>query len=242
MTKRKYDSDSDVEEDYFPVDDHYIKRSKLKEVSKKLIVILDGAHLETVAVKKGHELLNCDQHGHIIAKHGLDKRVIRPDIVYKCLITLFSSPLNWANLLQVYIRTHKNICIKISPHTNIPRKFDDFCKLFVFLLHKLKVRTEDKKFGDKLMEIIKGPITDHLPPGTQIIGAEYEDKPQNLVHAEDLVRKDNNPVAVIIGAIAHGDVDTSYAEKTVQLSRSPLSAAGCCQLLCEGFAEGWGIH
>ena len=52
-------------------------------------------------VKKGHELLNCDQHGHIIAKHGLDKRVIRPDIVYKCLITLFSSPLNCANLLQV---------------------------------------------------------------------------------------------------------------------------------------------
>ena len=55
----------------------------------------------TKQVKKGHELLNCDQHGHIIAKHGLDKRVIRPDIVYKCLITLFSSPLNWANLLQV---------------------------------------------------------------------------------------------------------------------------------------------
>ena len=51
MTKRKYDSDSDVEEDYFPVDDHYIKRSKLKEVGKKLIVILDGAHLETVAVR-----------------------------------------------------------------------------------------------------------------------------------------------------------------------------------------------
>ena len=47
-----------------------------------------------------------------------------------------------------------------------------------------------------------------MPPGTQIIGAEYEDEPQNLVHAEDLVRKDAKPVAVIIGAIAHGDVSS----------------------------------
>jgi len=240
MSKRKYDSDSEVEEDYYPVDDIYIKRNKKKETGKKLIVILDGAYLETVAVKKGHELLNCDQHKHIIKKHGLDPRIVRPDIAYKCLITLFSSPLNYANLLQVYIRTHKNVCISISPHTEIPRKFDDFCKLFVFLLHKLNVRAKDGKYGDKLMKVIAGPITDHLPPGTQIIGAEFGQG--DLVHAEDLVRKDNNSVAVIIGAIAHGDVDTSYAEKTVQLSRDPLSAAGCCQLLCEGFANGWGIH
>ena len=54
------------------------------------------------------------------------------------------------------------------------------------------------------MKVIAGPITDHLPPGTQIIGAEFGQG--DLVHAEDLVRKDNNSVAVIIGAIAHGDV------------------------------------
>ena len=39
----------------------------------------------------------------------------RPDITHQTLLALFDSPLNRANLLQVYVRTVKNVLIEINP-------------------------------------------------------------------------------------------------------------------------------
>lgn len=39
---------------------------------------------------------------------------------------LMDSPLNRAGLLQVYIRTEKNVLIEINPQTRIPRTFKRF--------------------------------------------------------------------------------------------------------------------
>ena len=51
--------------------------------SNRLIVVLEGAALETVKVGKGYELLNCDDHAHILKKHKREPAECRPDISHQ---------------------------------------------------------------------------------------------------------------------------------------------------------------
>lgn len=78
---------------------------------------------------KAFELLNPDDHGHILRKHERELGNCRPDIVHQCLLMLFDSPLNRAGLLQVYIHTENNVLIEINPQTRIPRTFKRFAGL-----------------------------------------------------------------------------------------------------------------
>ena len=58
----------------------YNKSSTEQEV----IVILDGAQLETVKTKKGDfQLLNCDDHINLMRKHHKDPQLYRPDIIHQ---------------------------------------------------------------------------------------------------------------------------------------------------------------
>jgi rRNA small subunit pseudouridine methyltransferase Nep1 len=104
-----------------------------KENQKRLIVILEKANLEIVKVGKSkdapYQLLNCDDHQHLLRKSGRDIAEYRPDITHQCLLTLLDSPLNKAGLLQVYIHTVKNVLIEVNPRTRIPRTFKRFCGL-----------------------------------------------------------------------------------------------------------------
>ena len=74
-----------------------------KANSDRLIVVLDRACLETVKVGKGYELLNCDDHAHILKKHKREAAECRPDISHQMLLTLLDSPLNKAGKLQVVL-------------------------------------------------------------------------------------------------------------------------------------------
>ncbi|XP_044535428.1 ribosomal RNA small subunit methyltransferase NEP1 isoform X2 [Gracilinanus agilis] len=114
-----------------------------KSGGRRLVVVLEGASLETVKVGKTYELLNCDKHKSMLLKNGRDPGEVRPDIAHQSLLMLMDSPLNRAGLLQVYIHTQKNVLIEVNPQTRIPRTFDRFCGLMVQLLHKLSVRAAD---------------------------------------------------------------------------------------------------
>jgi rRNA small subunit pseudouridine methyltransferase Nep1 len=146
------------------------KTQKEKE-SRRLIVVLEQASLETVKLGKGKEghyqLLNCDDHQHILKKNKRDLSESRPDISHQCLLALLDSPLNKAGKLQVYIHTTKNVLIEVNPHVRIPRTFKRFCGLMVQLLHKLSIRAVNGP--DKLLKVISNPITDHLPPNCRKI-------------------------------------------------------------------------
>lgn len=123
----------------------FLKTSHGRMNEKRLIVVLDGAQLEIVKVqldgtidspsfntlsfqvdRDKFELLNGDDHGHILRKLNRSPGSCRPDIVHQSLLMLMDSPLNRANLLQVYIRTEKNVLIEINPQTRIPRTFRRF--------------------------------------------------------------------------------------------------------------------
>ncbi|XP_002129084.2 ribosomal RNA small subunit methyltransferase NEP1 [Ciona intestinalis] len=207
-----------------------------KDHSKRLIVVLANASLETVKVAKSFELLNCDKHKSTLKKNNRDPGSCRPDITHQCLLMLMDSPLNRAGLLQVYIETAKNVLIEINPQTRIPRTFDRFCGLMVQLLHKLSIRGADAPV--KLLKVIKGPVSNHFPAGCQRIGTSYS--VSDIVDVREMVPPDK-PIVFVVGAMAHGAIKETYTEKTVSISSYPLSAALTCTKLCSAFEEKWGI-
>ncbi|EFN81317.1 ribosomal RNA small subunit methyltransferase NEP1 [Harpegnathos saltator] len=231
--KRKRQNDDNYE--YDPVSKH-LQVKHIKNQEKRLIVILEYAQLESVKNGNNFELLNCDDHTAILKKYNRDPGSCRPDITHQCLLMLMDSPLNRAGLLQVYIHTEKNVLIEINPQTRIPRTFKRFAGLIVQLLHKYNIRASDGPM--KLLKVIKNPVSDHLPVGCRKILMSFSSNkvqnPRELVPSEE-------PIAIVIGAMAHGQVKTDYTEDIIAISKYPLSAAITCSKLCTAFEEVWGI-
>ncbi|KAK6620963.1 hypothetical protein RUM43_011262 [Polyplax serrata] len=233
--KRKLNKNEEDDFEFDPAPRHLID-AHIKEQEKRLIVILEGAQLESIAVGKGFELINADDHGALLVKHNREPHSCRPDIVHQCLLMLLDSPLNRAALLQVYIHTEKNVLIEINPQTRIPRTFKRFAGLMVQLLHRFKVRASDGNM--KLLKVIKNPITDHLPVGCKKYAMSFS--ADKVINPKELVPP-NEPVVVVIGAMAHGSVSVDYTENTFSISNYPLSAALTCTKLCSAFEEVWGV-
>lgn len=72
----------------------------------------------------------------------------------------------------------------------------------VQLLHKFNVRASDGHM--KLLKIIKNPITDHLPTGCRKIAMSFSSN--GVKSPRDLVPGDE-PIAIVVGAMAHGQVN-----------------------------------
>eukprot|EP00056_Hartaetosiga_gracilis_P016824 m.5926 g.5926 ORF g.5926 m.5926 type:complete len:240 (+) comp4766_c0_seq1:55-774(+) len=211
-----------------------------RESSKRLIVVLENASLETTKVGKSYQLVNNTDHSGLLKKWGRDPKNVRPDIVHQCLLMLLDSPLNKAGLLQVYIHTSKNVLIEIHPQTRIPRVFSRFCGLMVQLLHELSISA--KGSTRKLLKVIKNPITDHLPTGCKKIGTSYQCK--KLIRTRKFAEKEakDEPICFVVGAIAHGMLEPDYVDESVAVSKYAMSAAGVCGKLTDGFEEAWGVH
>lgn len=210
---------------------------KTVKSDKRLIIVLENASLETVKVGKEFQLLNCDRHKSIAMRGGRDVANCRPDITHQCLLMLMDSPLNRAGLLQVYIRTERNVLIEINPQTRIPRTFERFCGLMVQLLHKFSIHASDT--NQKLLKVIKNPITDHLPVGCTKIAMSFQGK--EVVKPVSLI-PDKEPVVFVVGAMAHGSVTVDYTEATHSISNYPLSAAITCAKLCNAAEEKWDVQ
>lgn len=104
------------------------------------------------------------------------------------------------------------------------------------LLHKFSIRAEN---GPKLLKVIKNPITDHLPVGIEKVAMSFSSKV--IKNCKELVPTTEEPIAMIIGAMARGSLDVDYTEETVSISNYPLSAALTCTKLCSAFEEAWNI-
>lgn len=233
--KRKLKESKSDEYEFDPLPKHLIT-DHLKNQEKRLIIILENAQLETVKVGNKFELLNCDDHANILKNNNRDVSSCRPDITHQCLLMLLDSPLNRAGLLQVYVHTNKNVLIEINPQTRIPRTFKRFSGLMVQLLHKFSIRAES---GPKLLKVIKNPITDHLPVGVKKVAMSFS---SNVVkNCRELVPKTEDPIVIVVGAMARGSINVDYTEETLSISNYPLSAALTCTKLCSAFEESWNV-
>ncbi|KAH7930326.1 Nep1-domain-containing protein [Leucogyrophana mollusca] len=234
-----------------PVQAH-VPRGGVASNQRRLFVILEQACLEAYRVSSGgkgkgaregdvkYTLLNCDDHQGILAKTGRDIADARPDITHQCLLTLLDSPLNKAGLLQVYIHTAKGVLIEVNPHVRIPRTFKRFSGLMVQLLHKLSIRGVNGP--EKLLKVIKNPVTDHLPANTIKLTLSG-DAPTVRLSRYLPTLPETHSVAVFVGAMARGrdDFADHVVDEKISISDYPLSASVACGKFCCALEELWDI-
>ncbi|BEI83898.1 hypothetical protein CcaverHIS002_0405020 [Cutaneotrichosporon cavernicola] len=223
-----------------------------KDNKRRMIVVLSQACLEAYKVSSGsggknaagkeakYALLNCDDHQGILARNGRDIADARPDITHQCLLTLLDSPLNKAGLLQVYIHTAKGVLIEVNPSVRIPRTFKRFSGLMVQLLHKLSIR--GVQGSEKLLRVIKNPITDHLPTNTIKLTLSG-DAPTIRLSQFLPTLPESHSVCVFVGAMARGpdNFADAYVDQKISISDYSLSASVACGKFCCAMEELWDI-
>jgi rRNA small subunit pseudouridine methyltransferase Nep1 len=220
--------------------------------TKRLIVVLSNASLETYKASHGgpgskngkdaakYSLLNSDEHIGVMRKMNRDISDARPDITHQCLLTLLDSPVNKAGKLQIYIHTAKGVLIEVSPTVRIPRTFKRFAGLMVQLLHTLSIRSTTSP--EKLLKVIRNPITDHLPPNCRKVTLSF-DAPVVRVrdYISDLGPKES--ICVFVGAMAKG-ADTfadQFKDDAISISNYSLSASVACSKFCHAAEDVWDI-
>jgi rRNA small subunit pseudouridine methyltransferase Nep1 len=108
----------------------------------------------------------------------------------------------------------------------------------VQLLHKLSVRSANA--NQKLLSVIRNPITDHLPTKCRKIGFSFDAQTVKLRKYVKELPKDES-VVFFVGAMAHGEDKFENAEEFISISDYPLSASVACGKLCNSFEDLWGI-
>ncbi|ODV97990.1 hypothetical protein PACTADRAFT_73638 [Pachysolen tannophilus NRRL Y-2460] len=220
--------------------------SSKDKTTKRLIVVLSHACLETHKISTSgpggdkYALLNCDDHQGLLRKMGRDISEARPDITHQCLLTLLDSPINKAGKLQVYIQTARGVLIEVNPSVRIPRTFKRFSGLMVQLLHKLSIRSVNSE--EKLLKVIKNPITDHLPTKCRKITLSFDAKVQRVRDYVETLDEDES-ICVFVGSMAKGpdNFADEYVDEKIGVSNYPLSASVACSKFCHGCEDAWDI-
>ncbi|PNH08271.1 Ribosomal RNA small subunit methyltransferase NEP1, partial [Tetrabaena socialis] len=139
----------------------------------------------------------------------------------------------------LYIRTHKNVLFSINPKTRIPRTIKRFSGLMVQLLQKLSIRATNGP--DKLMKVIKGPVTKYLPLQCKRVGFSFAATKRVAIHEFVADLDDSGPVVFVVGAFAHGHIEASWVDEELNVSEYPLSAAYCLSRITNAFEIKWKI-
>ncbi|KAM3193520.1 hypothetical protein ACQJBY_070261 [Aegilops geniculata] len=207
----------------------------------KAIFVLERACLEVGKLGKTMQILNSDDHANYLRKHNRNPADYRPDIIYQALLAIFDSPLTKAGRLQaVYVRTEKGVLFEVKPNVRLPRTPKRFCGLMSQLLQKLSITAVGKR--QKLLNLIKNPVTQYLPVGSRKIGLSYS--ADKSVKLNDYVAEcsDDEALVFVVGAMAHGKINSEYTEEYIRISSDPLSAACCLARICTALEQKWNIQ
>ncbi|XP_039123800.1 ribosomal RNA small subunit methyltransferase nep-1 [Dioscorea cayenensis subsp. rotundata] len=211
-----------------------------KSKQPNVIFILEKASLEIGKVGKNFQLLNSDDHGNFLRKQNLNPADYRPDIVHHALLAILDSPLTKAGRLQaLYVRTEKGVLFEVKPNVRMPRTIKRFSGLMLQLLQKLSITTTGSH--DKLLNVIKNPVTRYLPVNSRIIGLSYSS--EKLVQLKDYVAaaSDDATLVFVVGAMAHGKISNENTDDYISVSGYPLSAACCINRICTALEQKWKI-
>lgn len=110
----------------------------------------------------------------------------------------------------------------------------------VQLLHRLSIRSTNSQ--EKLLKVIKNPITDHLPSNCRKVTLSFD---AEAVNVREYVEKlgENESCCVFIGAMAKG-VDNfadAYVDEKISISNFSLSASVACSKFCHAAEDAWNI-
>ncbi|KAL8210010.1 hypothetical protein R6Q57_006742 [Mikania cordata] len=209
--------------------------------SAGVIFILEKASLEVAKVGKSYQLLNSEDHAHFLKKNNRNPAEYRPDISHQAILNILDSPLNKAGKLRaLYVKTEKGVLIEIKPHVRIPRTFKRFAGIMLQLLQKLSISAVGKR--EKLLRVIKNPVTQYLPVNSHKI-AGFSHSSEKLVDMHDYVATVDNDATLVfvVGAMAHGKIESDYIEDFISISGYPLSAAYCITRITNALERKHGI-
>lgn len=204
------------------------------------IFILEKASLEVAKVGKTYQLLNSDDHANFLKRNNRNPADYRPDIAHQAILAILDSPLNKAGKLRaLYVKTEKGVLFEVKPHVRIPRTYKRFSGIMLQLLQKLSITAVGKR--EKLLRVMKNPVTQYLPIDSRKIGFSFSSV--KLVDIQDYVAAVNDDVnfVFVVGAMAHGKIDNEYVDDFISISGYPLSAAGCISRICGGLERKWKI-
>jgi rRNA small subunit pseudouridine methyltransferase Nep1 len=216
--------------------------------TQRLIVVLSHASLETYRASHGsrsapgrddkYSLLNSDEHIGVMRKMGRDISDARPDITHQ--VRLLLPYLYTRYKLQIYIHTAKGVLIEVNPSVRIPRTFKRFAGLMVQLLHRMSIRSTTSQ--EKLLRVIKNPITEHLPPNCRKVTLSFEGP---VVRVKDYIQTlgPKESICVFVGAMAKGNDDfaDAFKDDTISISNFSLSASVACSKFCHAAEDVWDI-
>jgi rRNA small subunit pseudouridine methyltransferase Nep1 len=239
--------------------------------TQRLIVVLCNATLETYKASHGtgrgpgaredkYNLLNSDDHIGVMRKMGRDISEARPDITHQVCTRssdtyLGSIQLTWHSSASSPSSTRlstrragfrststlpRTYFIRVSPTVRIPRTFKRFAGLMVQLLHRHQIRSTSSQ--EKLIEVIKNPITDHLPPNCRKVTLSFDSE---IVRVSDYIAdlNQNESIAVFVGAMAKGNDDFAdhLKDDSIAISNFNLSASVACSKFCHAAEDVWNI-
>ncbi|KAI3446573.1 hypothetical protein Pfo_003238 [Paulownia fortunei] len=205
-----------------------------------IIFILEKASLEIAKVGKTYQLLSSDEHANYLLRNKRNPADYRPDIAFQAIQTILDSRVNKSGRLKaLYVRTQQGLLLEIKSHARMPRTYKRFSGLMVQLLQKLHITAAGK--GEKLLRVIKNPVTQYLPINCRKIGFSHSS--EKLVDMYDYVSTINNELDLVfvVGAMAHGKIDEEYVEDYISISEYPMSAAYCISIITTAVERKWKI-
>ncbi|KAK1566941.1 hypothetical protein Q3G72_006338 [Acer saccharum] len=210
--------------------------------SKKpgVIFVLEKASLEVAKVGKSYQILNSDDHANFLRRNNKNPADYRPDIVHQALLSILDSPLTKAGRLRaVYVKTEKGVLFEVKPHVRVPRTYKRFAGVMLQLLQKLSITAVGKR--EKLLRVIKNPVTQYLPVNSRKIGFSFSS--EKLIKMRNYVDTVNNEsdLVFVVGAMAHGKINTDYTDDYIAISGYPMSAARCIARICEALEDKWDL-
>ncbi|MQL90822.1 hypothetical protein Taro_023434 [Colocasia esculenta] len=205
-----------------------------------VIFILERASLRVGRVGKKEHILSADDDANYLKNKGENPAEFRPDIVHQAMLAILDSPLNKAGRLQaLYVKTDDGELIDVKPYVRLPRTFKRFCGLMYQLKTQKSIHATGKR--EKLFRMIKNPVTKHLPVNSRKIGFSYSS--EKLVRLQDYIPAvgDDVTLVFVVGAMAHGKIDSDYTDDLISVSNYPLSAACCISRICNVLEQRWNI-
>jgi len=110
----------------------------------------------------------------------------------------------------------------------------------VQLLHKLSIRGVNG--SEKLLKVIRNPVTDHFPINTHKITLSGDSKTIRLREYLPTL-PETHSVAVFVGAMARGkdNFADSIVDEKISISEYALSASVACGKFCCALEDLWDI-
>ncbi|KAG8367833.1 hypothetical protein BUALT_Bualt16G0113800 [Buddleja alternifolia] len=205
-----------------------------------VIFVLEKASLEIAKVGKTYQLLSSDEHANYLMKNKRNPADYRPDIAFQAIQMILDSRLNKSGRLKaLYVKTQQGLLLDIKPHVRMPRTYKRFSGLMVQLLQKLHITAAGK--GEKLLRVIKNPVTQYLPVNSRKIGFSHSS--EKLVDIYNYVGTINNELDLVfvVGAMSHGKIEEEYVDDYISISEYPMSAAYCIALITSSVERKWKI-